>query len=141
MKIDANEFMKTHPVRKRASILEPFKDEILKLKRAGYSIRQIVEFLELNNVTISSNALNSFVKTRQKIEPQKGKWDRGSTTKADSSSKSNSETLASKSVDLQARSVDTPEKKRELFQINGRVIDVNYKPSWVDEDINLKDLL
>lgn len=141
MKVDADEFMKTHSVRKRVSILEPFRDEIFKLKNAGYSIRHIVEFLALNNVVISQNALNSFIKVRQKTEPTKGEKVSKPFKITDSSAKLSGKVLASESENSYPSPAIDLEKKRELVEINGRIIDVNYKPSWVDEDINLKDLL
>ena len=140
MKVDADEFMKTHSVRKRVSVLEPFKDEILKLKYAGYSNRQIIEFLSLNGVVISQNALNSFIKARQKSEFKEMKKDVDSTTEMNSSSTLTGKALAP-CEHVHEKPQDVSNDKRELVEVDGRVVDVNYKPSWVDDDINLKDLL
>ena len=144
MKIDADEFMTTHPVRKRVSTLEPVRDEILKLKHAGYSIRQIVEFLALNNVAISQNALNSFIKARQKTAPRKTKKadSTAANVKANSVAEPSNESQAAASAAGQGKHLAAEgAKKRELVEVGGRVVDVGYKPSWVGDDINLKDLV
>ncbi len=144
MKIDADEFMNTNPVRKRISILEPFRDEIFKLKYAGYSIRQIAEFLALNNVAISQNALDSFIKARQKTAPRKTKKADSTavSVKANSVAEPSNENPAAVSAAGQGKHQPTElAKKRELVEVGGRVVDVGYKPSWVGDDINLKDLV
>lgn len=61
-KISAQEFINTNPQTTRQSKLMPFKDDILLLKNKGYTGKQILEFLRLNDIIISMNALNVFIR-------------------------------------------------------------------------------
>lgn len=48
----------------RGSKLDPFCDEILALYDEGYSLDQIMEFLELNDVQVAKSTLHGFIKRR-----------------------------------------------------------------------------
>ena len=48
----------------RGSKLDPFRDEILALYDEGYSLDQIMEFLELNDVQVAKSTLHGFIKRR-----------------------------------------------------------------------------
>ena len=49
----------------KRSVLEPYKDEILKMKQLGFTEKLILQFLaEKKNVRVSQQALNRFVRSR-----------------------------------------------------------------------------
>lgn len=58
--ITLEEFMKTEKP-KRQSKLEPFKSDILTLKKDGYSEASIVKYLEMNGVSVSQRTVNKFI--------------------------------------------------------------------------------
>ncbi|PSJ81198.1 hypothetical protein [Neisseria iguanae] len=60
------EFMEQEKGLSRTSRLEPWHDEILTLKRNGYTQAQILKFLSLNGVQISQTALNAFIRNRMR---------------------------------------------------------------------------
>ena len=49
----------------KRSVLEPYKDEILKMKQLGFTENLILQFLaEKKNVRVSQQALNRFIRSR-----------------------------------------------------------------------------
>ncbi|MBY6284777.1 hypothetical protein K6121_00080 [Neisseria subflava] len=49
----------------KRSVLEPYKDEILKMKELGFTEKLILQFLaEKKNVRVSQQALNRFIRSR-----------------------------------------------------------------------------
>lgn len=49
----------------KRSVLEPYKDEILKMKQLGFTEKLILQFLaEKKNVRVSQQALNQFIRSR-----------------------------------------------------------------------------
>ena len=49
----------------KRSVLEPYKDEILKMKQLGFTEKLILQFLaEKKNVRVSQQALNRFIRSR-----------------------------------------------------------------------------
>ena len=49
----------------KRSVLEPYKDEILKMKQLGFTEKLILQFLaEKKNVIVSQQALNRFIRSR-----------------------------------------------------------------------------
>lgn len=49
----------------KRSVLEPYKDEILKMKQLGFTEKLILQFLaEKKNVSVSQQALNRFIRSR-----------------------------------------------------------------------------
>lgn len=142
IKVSAVEFMQNNPARKRVSILEPFRTEILKLKDAGYSVPQILEFLKVNNIEVSKTALISFINVRTKLlSAASHKTINSRAIRINSSATTNSKSQVPAAKEVQNSSMKPEKHNQQLVEKNGRVIDVNYKPSWVDDDINLKDLI
>ena len=142
IKVSAVEFMQNNPVRKRVSVLEPFRTEILKLKDAGYSVPQILEFLKVNNIEVSKTALISFINVRTKsLSAVSHKNINSGATKVNSRATTNNKPQALAADKVQNSSMKPEKYNPQLVEKNGHVIDVNYKPSWVDDDINLKDLI
>ncbi|WP_193090719.1 hypothetical protein [Advenella sp. FME57] len=139
-KISASEFMKNHPPRKNISILEPLRAEIIELKNAGYSIPQIIEYLAVNEIRVSKTALISFLKVRM----------RSTSLASEEKDKPENKVLFEATefsdqrkgfIEKTKEQVPSKRAERKLVKKNGRVIDVNYKPSWVDDDINLAELI
>ncbi|MBP6860767.1 MAG: hypothetical protein KBC57_00235 [Neisseriaceae bacterium] len=62
--VTVDEFMDNAKVGRKGSKLDPWLSDIKKLKEHGYTQKLILEFLHLNNVSISQTALNYFIKTR-----------------------------------------------------------------------------
>lgn len=62
--VTVDEFMDKAKVGRKGSKLDPWLNDIKKLKEHGYTQKLILEFLQLNNVSISLTALNYFIKTR-----------------------------------------------------------------------------
>ena len=49
----------------KRSVLEPYKDEILKMRQLGFTEKLILQFLaEKKNVRVSQQALNRFIRSR-----------------------------------------------------------------------------
>ena len=49
----------------KRSVLEPYKDEILKIRQLGFTEKLILQFLaEKKNVRVSQQALNRFIRSR-----------------------------------------------------------------------------
>lgn len=61
-KVSVQDFINANPIAQGQSKLTPFKDDILFLKNQGYTGKQILEFLAQNDVVISPNALNVFIR-------------------------------------------------------------------------------
>lgn len=143
--MNVDEFMKMNASEKssRFSQLTPFREDILKLKNGGFTERKILEFLALNNVVVNQSTLHRFVKRQTENKPQKrAKKTVAPVANPELDTVSNSNNSASVSPGVASGGKSEPQKKeRELVEFQGRTIDVNYKPSWVPNDINLKDLL
>ena len=58
----ADEFMKNHQVAKRSSKIEPFLDEIIKLRQNGISYSAILKFLSLNGVEVTMATLSVYMR-------------------------------------------------------------------------------
>ena len=63
-KISATEFMATRKQAGKNSKLEPYRDDILLLKKEGYTQQQIMDFLKLNGVSVGMTTLNWFIRSR-----------------------------------------------------------------------------
>ncbi|ENZ74758.1 MULTISPECIES: hypothetical protein [Pseudomonadota] len=61
VKVPADQFMLQTPPA-NASVLEPFKSEITKLVRHGYTDEQIGEFLKANDVDVDAQELVTFLR-------------------------------------------------------------------------------
>lgn len=61
VKVPADEFMLQTPPAS-SSVLEPFKAEISKLVKHGYSEEQIAEFLKANDVEVDAQELMTFLR-------------------------------------------------------------------------------
>lgn len=143
--MNVDEFMKMNASEKssRFSQLTPFREDILKLKNEGFTERKILEFLALNNVVVNQSTLHRFVKRQTENKPQKrAKKTEVPAAKVESDTEPNKKNPASVSPGAASVvPVEAARKERQLVEFQGRAIDVNYKPSWVPDDINLKDLL
>ena len=56
------DFMHSHPPNRRQSKLKAFQDEILQMYSNGYKVEQIQEWLALNKVNVTVDAINKFKK-------------------------------------------------------------------------------
>jgi DNA-binding transcriptional MerR regulator len=56
------DFMEKNKPKKRKSIIENFKDDVLILHKEGYSVEQIQEFLKINNLSTSIGNIYYFIK-------------------------------------------------------------------------------
>ena len=65
---DLEDFIKSYEKKLspgKRSVLEPYKDEILKMKELGFTEKLILQFLaEKKNVRVSQQALNRFIRSR-----------------------------------------------------------------------------
>lgn len=65
---DLEDFLKSYENKLspgKRSVLEPYKDEILKMKQLGFTEKLILQFLaEKKNVRVSQQALNRFIRSR-----------------------------------------------------------------------------
>jgi hypothetical protein len=56
----------------KRSVLEPYKDEILKMKELGFTEKIILQFLsEKKNLTVSQQALNRFIRSRLNLNSRR----------------------------------------------------------------------
>lgn len=134
--MNVDEFIKMNVAERssRLSQLAPFREDILKLKNEGFTEKKILEFLAINNVVVNQSTLHRFVK--RQTENKSSKRSKKKTALADNSDGSNIS-----SGTTSGHESESQKKERQFVQFQGRTIDVNYKPSWVPDDINLKDLL
>lgn len=66
--VSVEEFMaQNHQKKGRVSKLTPFKDDILLLKKNGYSQEQILDYLRQNGLVVGTTTLNSFIKKNQTV--------------------------------------------------------------------------
>ena len=87
----------------KRSVLEPYKDEILKMKQLGFTEKLILQFLaEKKNVSVSQQALNRFIRSRLQ------KMNLGAEKMVDKSQNDN-KLITSKSP------VSEPEKQKETL--------------------------
>lgn len=87
----------------KRSVLEPYKDEILKMKQLGFTEKLILQFLaEKKNVRVSQQALNRFIHSRLQ------KMNLGAEKKVEKSQNDN-KLINSKSP------VSEPEKQKETM--------------------------
>lgn len=70
MGISADDFLK-QAQKKKSSKLEPYLDDILKLRAAKLSYEKICEFLRLNGIETTAANLSWFVRSRDKAETAK----------------------------------------------------------------------
>lgn len=65
---DLDDFIKEHghePKRVNRSVLEPYRDELLKMRKMGFTEKVMLQFLkEKKNLAISQQALNRFIRSR-----------------------------------------------------------------------------
>jgi len=70
----AEEFLKKHQTRKKESKIAPFLSDIIKIREAGLSYNDILEFLRANNVVVSYAALSVYLRRHipaELLPPQK----------------------------------------------------------------------
>lgn len=66
-KIPLNEFMKRQQTKKTRTVLAPFLDDILTLKKEGYTEAVILKYLAENGVTTSQQNLNRVIRRQMKL--------------------------------------------------------------------------
>lgn len=64
MHADIDIFMKTYPPKAKISCMERYVNQILVLRRNGYSNPQIRDWLELNDVIVTQEAVRKFIISR-----------------------------------------------------------------------------
>ena len=64
----AEEFLKNMKATPKASKIEPFGDDIVKLRQAGASYSQILEFLRVNEVVVTYSSLADWM--RRHLPPE-----------------------------------------------------------------------
>lgn len=57
------EFTSKVPPARRASCMDPHKDDLLTLKRGGYSLAQMKDFLHRNGVQVTRAAIHAYLKS------------------------------------------------------------------------------
>jgi hypothetical protein len=62
-----DEFIQNHKPKKRnhTSMLDPFAEDIKRLREDGYTLLQIAQYLELNDVKATPSDISWFMKTRR----------------------------------------------------------------------------
>jgi len=80
--MDIEEFEKRVPPKAKKSRLEPFHEQIFRLREKGYALWQIREFLKENSLDISTESIRTYIKSRTK--------NKNDISKGKSSSKTNS---------------------------------------------------
>jgi DNA-binding transcriptional MerR regulator len=66
-----DEFIQNHQPKKRvhSSKLDPFVGDIKRLRDSGYTLSQIAEYLELNDVKATPSDISWFIRTRRVALP------------------------------------------------------------------------
>lgn len=67
MVISADEFLKSV---RQSSKMDPFKNDIIKLRQAKVSYKDIIHFLEMNDIKTSVSNLCYFIKKTENEPPQ-----------------------------------------------------------------------
>ena len=109
----------------KRSVLEPYKDEILKMKQLGFTEKLILQFLaEKKNVRVSQQALNRFIRSRLQ------KMNLGAEKKVEKSQNDNKLTNSKSPV-------SEPEKQKEtLAQSNSGKNKFDWQNQINPEDYN-----
>lgn len=68
--MDVDEFAKKVKPKAKKSQMEPFRAQILDLKNRGYADDQVKEWLALNGLVVSRQAVQQFVKKEAKTAPE-----------------------------------------------------------------------
>lgn len=63
-------FKKEHQSKGRVSAMQPYNDNILELKKLGYSNRQVWEYLQLEGVTLALSTVNDYIANLNKSSKQ-----------------------------------------------------------------------
>lgn len=117
MAISADEFLKTAKQAKR-SRLDPFRDDILKLKNADVTNIEICRFLQMNGVEISAAGL--------------GKYLRRLASKSIQTSDKVNVTINKKSVSSEKEKMEADKSKQKHDAVK--------PPSWAPQ-VSLNDLI
>lgn len=64
--MNVDEFLKATEPKTKRSVLDPFYDDIKKLRGHGRSLSQVCDFLKANNVQITIAGLSKFLERRDK---------------------------------------------------------------------------
>lgn len=64
----AEEFLALNKAKPKASKIEPFFEEVLKLRKAGMSYNQILEFLRMNGVIVTYSTLADYLRRHAPAE-------------------------------------------------------------------------
>jgi hypothetical protein len=64
MQTDLDTFMKSNPPKAKISCMERYVKQIFQLKKNGYSNPQIRDWLEMNQVVVSHQAVRQFIVSR-----------------------------------------------------------------------------
>jgi hypothetical protein len=64
MRTDLETFMKTYPPKAKISCMEKYVSQILHLKKNGYSNPQIRDWLEMNQIVVTHQAVRQFIISR-----------------------------------------------------------------------------
>lgn len=63
-------FKQEHQSKGRVSAMQPYTDNILELKKLGYSNRQVWEYLQLEGVTLALSTVNDYIASLNKSSKQ-----------------------------------------------------------------------
>lgn len=63
--MEKDQFMATRVPGGRKSVMDPRKDDLLALREKGYTLEQLKEFLELNNIWVCKTGIFKFLKKHQ----------------------------------------------------------------------------
>lgn len=66
--MDIEEFLKQEKPRGKRSILEPFREKILTLKKERYTDSQVKNWLASNGILISRQAIQQFIKKNKEVK-------------------------------------------------------------------------
>ena len=64
MHTDIDTFMKTYPPKAKISCMERYVSQILHLKKSGYSNPQIRDWLKMNHIEVTHEAVRKFIISR-----------------------------------------------------------------------------
>jgi len=65
--MNADDFLARGVLPKRQSKLAPFRADLLKLQQANLTLDRMVEFLQINNVTVTKSTVSKFLAACDKI--------------------------------------------------------------------------
>ncbi|MGX2042265.1 hypothetical protein ACWJKU_19830 (plasmid) [Methylocaldum sp. MU1018] len=109
--MDIEEFEKRVPPKAKKSRLEPFHEQIFRLREKGYALWQIREFLKANSLDISTESIRKYIKSRTK---NKNDISKGKSSSETNSTHSETEKTTEHDEDINLEELSAKQRREKL---------------------------